>query len=228
VLLQLVSADLVVDINGWYAWSDAFTSVSPRRVFDTRADESPHASVAVPKQQLAGDPALQVRMTPPGTGVAAVSLNVAVTNRGRAGSSRVYPCGARKPRGERDLRRRPDGRQRGHRTGVSASGDVCFYSSVPVDLVVDINGWFSAGPAFTRGRPRAGVRHPPGRERVRLRTVPSFQVDPTHALEVRVTDLGIVRSTASPRCRSTSPSPTRRAPASSRCTRAASASSSRA
>jgi len=27
---------------------------------------------------------------------------------------------------------------------VSASGSICFYSLVPTDIVVDINGWFPA------------------------------------------------------------------------------------
>jgi len=29
---------------------------------------------------------------------------------------------------------------------VSAIGHVCFYSSVPTDVVVDVNGWFARSP----------------------------------------------------------------------------------
>ena len=30
---------------------------------------------------------------------------------------------------------------------LSATGNVCFYSMVPTDIVVDLNGWFSTSPA---------------------------------------------------------------------------------
>ena len=29
-------------------------------------------------------------------------------------------------------------------TAVSANGTVCFYSQTPIDLLADVNGWFTA------------------------------------------------------------------------------------
>jgi hypothetical protein len=36
---------------------------------------------------------------------------------------------------------------------VSATGTVCFYSAVPTDLVVDINGWFSTPSTYRSATP---------------------------------------------------------------------------
>ena len=56
-------------------------------------------------------------ITPP-VGVAAVSLNVTVTNPVGAGFVTVYPCGALTQVVQRQLRRRSDRGQRGHRAAV--------------------------------------------------------------------------------------------------------------
>ena len=141
-------ADLVVDLNGWYAISPGFTPISPSRVFDTRPGESPNALLVVQKSPVSGDPALEVRMAAPGSGVSAVSLNVAVTNTSAGGYVTVYTCGERKLVASVNY-------ARGQTVAnaviapVSAAGTVCFYSPVPVDLVVDLNGSFSTGPGFT-------------------------------------------------------------------------------
>jgi hypothetical protein len=99
---SLAPVDLVIDINGWLPDS-GYNAITPSRIFDTRAGESPNALRTVPKTQISGDPALQVQVTNlgvggalvPGAGVGAVSLNVAVANSTRAGYLAVYPCGQR-------------------------------------------------------------------------------------------------------------------------------------
>ncbi|MEP7204166.1 MAG: right-handed parallel beta-helix repeat-containing protein [Ilumatobacteraceae bacterium] len=141
------TADVVVDINGWFSTTSDFNGVTPTRVFDTRPGESPGAVRTVPKAKIGGDIDLEVKVTDivgrvPATGVSAVSLNVTVTNPAAAGFLTVYPCGT--------LNLVSNVNYTTAQTvanavlvPVSAAGTVCFYSMVPTDVVVDLNGWFA-------------------------------------------------------------------------------------
>ncbi len=116
-------------------------------MFDTRVGESPNAVRNVAKAKVGGNVILEVQVTDlagrvPATGVSAVSLNIAVTNPDGDGFVAVYPCG--------DLNLVSSVNYTAGATvsnavlvPVSATGTVCFYSMVPTDLVVDLNGWFS-------------------------------------------------------------------------------------
>jgi hypothetical protein len=123
-----------------------FVAVSPVRVFDTRAGESPGAVRLVPKVKVGGGSVLEVKVTDlvgvvPASGVGAVSLNVTVTNPEGAGFVTVYPCG---PRALVSSVNYGAGATVANAViaPVSASGTVCFFSMVPTDLIVDLNGWF--------------------------------------------------------------------------------------
>jgi hypothetical protein len=136
-------ANLVADINGWFATGAGFAPLAPARVFDTRPAE-PQGAVTVVKQQYGF---LQVKITGTGgvplTNVDAVSLNVTVVDPVAAGFVTVYPCGDR-----------PLTSSLNYTAGeivpnavlapVSASGEVCFYSSADAHLVVDVNGWYAS------------------------------------------------------------------------------------
>jgi hypothetical protein len=146
------TADLVVDINGWFATGSDFTGVTPTRVFDTRAGQSPDAVRTVAKAKIGGATQLEVQMTDlagrvPTTGVSAVSLNVTVTNPDAAGFVTAYPCGTRNLVASLNY-------TAGQTVAsavlvpVSATGTVCFFSMVPTDIVVDLNGWFSTAPTI--------------------------------------------------------------------------------
>lgn len=146
------TADLVVDINGWFSATSDFTGVTPTRVFDTRAGESPDAVRTVTRAKIGGAVTLEVKMTDlagrvPATGVSAVSLNVAVTNPAAAGFVTVYPCGALNLVASLNY---AAGQTVSNAVlvPVSATGTVCFYSMVPTDIVVDLNGWFSTRATF--------------------------------------------------------------------------------
>ena len=80
---SMVPADIVVDINGWFT-PHGFGGIAPKRVFDTRPGNSPDALLTVPKTPIAAGNFLSVKVTDmagvPAAGVAAVSLNVGVTN----------------------------------------------------------------------------------------------------------------------------------------------------
>ena len=138
-------ADIVVDINGWFAPGAMLQSVGPARVFDTRG-ESPNAMRTVAIGKVGGANVLEVKVTDlgvgvPATGVAAVSLNVAVTNPVGPGFVTVFPCGPRKLVASVNY-------SAGETVSnaviapVSATGTVCFYAYAATDIVVDVNGWF--------------------------------------------------------------------------------------
>jgi hypothetical protein len=141
------TTDLVVDVNGWFAIGSDFNGVAPARVLDTRAGQSPNAVRDVAKAKIGGAAILEVQMTDlngrvPTTGVSAVSLNVTATNPDADGFITVYPCG---PRGLVSSLNYTLGETVSNAVlvPVSATGTVCFYSMVPTDIVVDLNGWFS-------------------------------------------------------------------------------------
>jgi hypothetical protein len=170
-----------------------FSSVGPKRVFDTRPGQSPNALRTVTKQKISGVNELQVLMTNlpgfvPANGVGAVSLNVTATNPEGNGFITVYACGDRESVSSVN-----------YGTGqtvanaviapVSAAGMVCFFSSAPTDIVVDINGWFPAGKAFTSAGPRRIFDTRPGQSPQALRSVTKAKIQGGSSLEVQVTDL---------------------------------------
>lgn len=144
-----VATDVVVDINGWFASSSSFKGLTPNRVFDTRANESPNALVNVAKVKVSREPVLEVKVTglpnlTPESGVGAVSLNVAVTNPDAAGFVTVYPCGATRTLTASINYAAGDTVSNSVIAPVSATGTVCFYSLVPTNIVVDINGYYAS------------------------------------------------------------------------------------
>ena len=135
-----------------------FNPVTPHRVLDTRPGWSPEALRAVEKTKIGGATELEVKMTDlaglvPATGVGAVSLTVTVTDPAFDGFVTAYPCGVR------DFVSTVNylaGQTVANAAIVplSATGTVCFYSLAPADIVVDINGWFTAGRGFTGIAPK--------------------------------------------------------------------------
>ena len=171
-----------------------FQAVSPKRVFDTRPGESPDAMRIVPKTPLSPGSPLQVAFAglpgglTPSTGLGAVSLNVAVTNAAAGGFVTVYPCG-----------QRPFVASVNYAAGqtvsnaviapVSASGDVCFFASSAADVIVDINGWYPTGTAYTAVGPARVLDTRPGESPDALRSVAKAPVVPAAPLDVQVTGL---------------------------------------
>ncbi len=170
-----------------------FTSVGPKRVFDTRAMQSPHALRVVAKQQVGGGHELNVKMTDligfvPATGVGAVSLNVTATGSTADGFITVYGCGTR------ELVSSVNFTAGGTVANaviapVSATGTVCFYANAPTDIVVDVNGWFALGSAFTSIGPKRVLDTRAGNSPDALRAVAKSRIEADSVLEVRLTDL---------------------------------------
>ncbi len=192
--------DIVVDVNGWLPTGTVFTAVAPDRVFDTRAGESPDALRTVAKAKVGPPGVLEVTITDlpgavPASGVGAVSLNVVATNTTRAGFVTVYPCGTRTLVSSLNYGV-GDTIANAVITPVSPTGTVCFYSNTPVDLVVDVNGWFAAGAQYNPVGPSRLVDTRPGESPDAVLTVPKAKIGPTNTLDVKVTGLaGLVPAT---------------------------------
>ncbi|MUH51194.1 MAG: S8 family serine peptidase, partial [Actinobacteria bacterium] len=132
-----------------------FTPVEPARVFDTRPGEA-QGVVAVVKQRYSGGNVLHVQVTGAGgvplAGVGAVSLNVTVSGALAPGFVTVFPCGVQ-----------PTVSSLNYVAAqivpnaviapVSATGEVCFFSSADAFLFADVNGWFALGAGFTPVEP---------------------------------------------------------------------------
>jgi hypothetical protein len=185
--------DIVVDMNGWFAAGSAFNPVGPGRVFDTRVGQSPDALRAVAKEQVSVRNVLEVQLIDiagyvPGFGVGAVSLNVTSTGSGGAGFITVYPCGRRPAVSSLNF---AAGQTVGNAViaPVSADGTVCFFSSTPTDIVVDMNGWFAAGSAFNPVGPGRVFDTRVGQSPDALRDVIKTKLGANTMIEVKLTDL---------------------------------------
>ena len=141
--------DLVVDVNGWLASVSDFSRSGPMRVVDTRPTEHGNALLQVtpvpldPGRVLAMDVA-DLDGLVPSSGVSAVSLNVTATNVTSSGYISVFPCGSMPLVSSVNYAAPESSTANAVLVPVSAQGTVCFFSLKPVDLVVDINGWFAA------------------------------------------------------------------------------------
>lgn len=185
--------DVVVDINGWFATGAAFSAVGPKRVFDTRTDSGSTVLRNVAATQIPAGGTLEVQLTDlpgyvPAAGVAAVSLNVVVTNPGGSGFITVYACGARALVSSVNY---VAGQTVANAViaPVSASGTVCFYSLQATDLIVDINGWLATGSEFHAIDPARVADTRPSQSPDALRDVTESRIGGATMLEIRVADL---------------------------------------
>jgi len=187
------STDIIVELNGWFATGSGFNAVSPKRVFDTRSGESPDALRTVTKAKLGVDRMMEVKLTSlagfvPGSGVGAVSLNIAVDQPDVAGFITVYACDSRTLVSSLNYL--------GGQTvsnaviaPVSPNGTVCFYSSATTHLIVDINGWFATGSAFTSVGPERVFDTRPGESPDVLRNVTKKKLGAFQTMEVQFTGI---------------------------------------
>jgi hypothetical protein len=137
---------VIVDVNGWFAEGAGFNRVAPVRVFDTRAGQDGMLTVA--KSAIGGGNVLDVELdniygSMSAGSVSAVSLNVTVADAEGSGFVTVFPCGDRPVVSSVNF---VAGQIVANAViaPLSRTGHVCFFSSVPTNILVDINGWFAA------------------------------------------------------------------------------------
>ena len=170
-------ADLIADVNGWFAGGSGFNSLAPTRVFDTRSGSGgvPVAKVGALdgsgkelKVQVAG-----TNGVPSGRSAAAVIMNVTVdatTASAYGGYVTAYPCDATPPNSSN--LNFVSGQTIANMVvaPLSASGEVCFYVYGQAHVLADITGWVAAGDTvYTAMTPvrfsdtRSGLGPIPGR-----------------------------------------------------------------
>ena len=152
------STDVVVDLQGYFApepsgtTTGSYVPLTPARIADTRsASGEPYAG-----QTLTTGSTLNVQVTGrgnvPSTGVAAVLMNVTVTDTTAASYLTVYPQGAAQPlasslnwvAGETVPNRVV--------VPVGPGGQVSFYNDAGnTDLIVDVDGYFTTGTSTPAG-----------------------------------------------------------------------------
>ena len=140
------SVHLIADVNGWFSTGAKLTPINPARVADTRPAEA-HGLRSVSKLMVGPGSVLRVKVSDlagvvRASDVAAVSMNVTVTEASGSGFVTVYPCGTRPTASSLNF---TSGQTVANAviSPVSGAGEVCFFSSTPTHLVADINGWFA-------------------------------------------------------------------------------------
>jgi hypothetical protein len=152
-LFSNVSADLVIDVNGYQPTGSRFGSVVPARLFDTRTGPE---SVTVDGRGRGGGAMTTggvVEVPVADRGIApldadAVVLNVAVTEPAAPGFVTVFPCGTPLPVAASVNFVRGETVSNGVVAKVGLEGRVCVYSSAPAHLVVDLTGYHPAGSRY--------------------------------------------------------------------------------
>jgi hypothetical protein len=137
-----VSADVVIDISGYYSESSSgrYMPVVPTRLMDSRD------GIGAPTR-LAGGRVVElsvVEVAGVPRNASAVALNVTGVLPSTDGFVTAYPCGAVPPTSSLNP---AAGKVKPNLViaPVSASGSVCFFTNVDVDLVVDVVGYVSSG-----------------------------------------------------------------------------------
>jgi hypothetical protein len=148
--------DLIVDIAGYFV-GESFTGATPQRLIDSRdGSNNPQVSPANPVvltiANLASQTSAGASTTVP-SDVKAAALNVTVVNPAEAGFVTVYPCDAPRPNASNVNYAKGQIVANGVIAPVSANGQVCVYSNQPIDVIVDLAGWFR-GNEFKGAAPK--------------------------------------------------------------------------
>lgn len=146
------AAHLVADVNGFMPGTTAYVPQVPARLLDTRPGEStvdgtgegggPALAGAVTRVQVGG------RADVPNDATAAV-LNVTATATQGFGFVTAYPCDGTQP-ATSSLNHGPNATVPGLViVKLSATGEVCLYTSAATHLIVDVDGYFPVGSGFS-------------------------------------------------------------------------------
>ena len=145
-VVALSPVDVIIDVNAWFPTSAGLAPIQPFRLFDTRPGESPDAAISGRTSPVGAHQV--VFLSPRGlrsvplAGASALALNVAVTNVRSAGWVKVYPCGAAPSTANVNVAP-GDTVSNAVITSISTAGTICIESSVTVDVIVDVTGWFA-------------------------------------------------------------------------------------
>jgi uncharacterized protein YvpB len=137
-------ANVVADVEGWYGPTGGatnaglFNALPPARLLDTRSTGGPLGQAQSRTLQVTG------RSGVPSSGVAAVTLNVTATDPTTSSYLTVFPTGAAGP--STSNLNFLAGQQLPNRVmvPVGAGGQITIFNALgQVNVVVDVNGWFT-------------------------------------------------------------------------------------
>ena len=153
LFLYTGSADVVVDVLGWFPTGAAFTGVAPARLMDTRSDgvtvDGSMRAGGVLRAGVAVDLPVLGRGGVPVAGVTAVALNVTVTNPSHAAYVTVWPTGQPRPTTSNLNVVRGQTAPNMVMVPLGADGEVSlFLSRGTADVVVDVLGYATGSTSF--------------------------------------------------------------------------------
>jgi hypothetical protein len=143
---SMVATDLVSDVAGYFpAGSDYHPIDNPTRILDTRN------GTGAPAAKVAANGMLQLQVGGQATvpmDASAVVMNVTVTNPAAAGFVTVFPCGSARPLASNLNYVVGQNVPNLTISRLGTGGQVCFYSMVATDLIVDVAGYIPAGSDY--------------------------------------------------------------------------------
>ncbi|MCU1501627.1 MAG: hypothetical protein JWM12_981, partial [Ilumatobacteraceae bacterium] len=154
------SAQVVVDVLGWFPEGAAFTGLTPARLLETRAGpglgtvDGQYSGIGKVGSGAVLDLPVVGRGAVPPSGVGAVALNVTATEPSAPGFLTVYPRGGDRPNASNVNFVAGQTVANMVIAKVSADGFVSIFNySGTTQVVVDVLGWFPAGSSYTGLKP---------------------------------------------------------------------------
>jgi hypothetical protein len=141
------TTNVVVDVQGWFSQSPAFTPVGPARLVDTRAGSTTIDGIDAGGGALGPSDVRTIKVTGraglPATGVGAVAINITSVDQNHSSFLTVFPTG--EPRPTASVLNPTPGLVASNLViaRVGATGEISIYNNHgSLDVVVDIAGWF--------------------------------------------------------------------------------------
>jgi hypothetical protein len=172
---------LIADVSAWAPAGEGFNPLTPARVFDTR-----NGTGGVPVGRRPAGSVLSFQVTGaggvPGSGVAAVAMNLTSTGATSPGYVTAFPCGDVPWTSNLNVLA---GETRPNLViaPVSPTGRVCFYTSSAMHLLADVSGWFDSAAGLHPLTPTRVVdtREGQGAPKQRIASGTQIEVDLTGA-----------------------------------------------
>lgn len=139
-IYTMATADIVVDITGWFPIGGNYTPLTPARALDTRQT----------KQRIPAGGRLTVKLSGkhgiPETGAAGVSYNLTAVDAQQDGYVTAHPAKQLTPLASNINYRRNTNVANNVVSTLSADGYLSLYSMSETDVIVDITGWYAGHP----------------------------------------------------------------------------------
>jgi hypothetical protein len=146
-LYSLAETHVIVDLAGWFP-GEAFVGSTPDRQLDSRSGIGGRTTkLAPPDEQSVLISGIQLAIDGQATLVPssarAAALNVTIVNPEGSGFATIWPCGITRPNASNLNFTAGQVVANNVIASLGSSGDICVYTNVPADVIVDASGWFS-------------------------------------------------------------------------------------